>query len=664
MAGTDSRIGIPDDDDDPFKGSIIEEQEPDPSHAVETAADESELDFTGIATDDAPSDLTIDVDDEQAASQIPNFLIAAGENSIVAPIPRGISQPLPKANGRPPEPDAPRAMTSSTNRSSAAQLRHDLRTPFNQIFGYSEMLLEDAEAQRDEFVGSHVRQLLSDGRQLLSVIDELLDPKAQRPSQERLNRDLLFPLAHLRTHVERLVQIFKQNDRDDVSADVALIFDAVQRLDEIVSGGAVNKILHRAAPAPEPSQATIAPAPARRTSIPRSTDTGRILVVDDNESNRSMLARRLEREGHTVQVADNGRSALNMLRSQDFDLVLLDVMMPEMDGYQVLEQLHADDKFRGLPVIMISALDEIDTTVKAIELGAEDYLPKPFDPVLLRARIGACLEKKRLRDRERAYVRKLRSEQERSEQLLLNILPRPIAERLKEGQRTIADVFPDVTVLFADLVGFTRMSEQLPPAELVAMLNRIFSMFDQLAEKHGLEKIKTIGDEYMAASGLPMPRPDHAEAMAEMALDMLAVIERFNAKRNRGVRIRIGLNCGPVTAGIIGTKKFAYDLWGDTVNIASRMESHGIANAVQVTEATYKRLRHKYAFQRRGIIHVKGKGALCTYFLVGRRPQKSASSEQSDVKPAVIVTRHSSSVDLSKPITMDVPARVPIIDDD
>ncbi|WAS94057.1 response regulator [Nannocystis poenicansa] len=660
-AGQDPRIGIPDDDDDPFKGSIIEEAE-DPSHAVEAAADDSELDFTGIATEDPPSDVTIDVDDEQTGSQFPNFLIN-GENSIVAPIPRGVSQPMAKAAARP-EPDAPRAPTSSTKRSSTAQLRHDLRTPFNQIFGYSEMLLEDAEEKRDEFVGAHVRQLLSDGRQLLAVIDELLDPKAQRPSQERLNRDLLFPLAHLRTHVERLVQIFKQNDRDEVSADVELIFDAVQRLDEIVSGGAVNKLLHRVGPVPEPSQANLPPVPSRPTSIARSSDTGRILVVDDNESNRSMLARRLEREGHTVQLADNGRRALNMLRAQDFDLVLLDVMMPEMDGYQVLEQLHADDKFRGLPVIMISALDEIDTVVRSIELGAEDYLSKPFNPVILRARIGACLEKKRLRDRERAYVRKLRSEQERSEQLLLNILPRPIAERLKEGQRTIADVFPDVTVLFADLVGFTRMSEQLPPAELVAMLNRIFSMFDQLAEKHGLEKIKTIGDEYMAASGLPMPRPDHAEAMAEMALDMLAIIERFNAKRNRGVRIRIGLNCGPVTAGIIGTKKFAYDLWGDTVNIASRMESHGIANAVQVTEATYKRLRHKYAFQRRGIIHVKGKGALCTYFLVGRRPQKSASSEQSDVKPAVIVTRHSNSVDLGKPLTMDVPARVPIIDDD
>ncbi|MCA9717447.1 MAG: hypothetical protein KC468_22420, partial [Myxococcales bacterium] len=148
---------------------------------------------------------------------------------------------------------------------------------------------------------------------------------------------------------------------------------------------------------------------------------------------------------------------------------------------------------------MISALDELSTVVRCIELGAEDYLPKPFDPVILRARIGACLEKKKLRDRERAYIKRLRTEQERSDQLLLNILPKPIAKRLKAGQRTIADSFPDVTVLFADLVGFTRMSEQSSPGELVAMLNKIFSMFDLLVDKHGLEKIKTIGDEYMAA---------------------------------------------------------------------------------------------------------------------------------------------------------------------
>lgn len=673
-SATPDKIGIPDDDDDIFKDSVLDEPE-EASGTVEVPpeeVDEHEANFSGIAVDEHPVDVSIDLDDEPPSQNFPQFLLSSSETSIVAPVPRGLSQPLPKATMRPPpDPDAPKVPTTQTRRTSAAQLRHDLRTPFNQIFGYSEMLLEDADANGDEFVGSHVRQLLADGKTLLGVIDDLLDPKAARPSQERLNADLRFPLSHLRTHVERLVSLFRQHDREEVASDIEKILDAVHRLDQIVSSGAIERLLNFNRPSPEPSQTTqILPVP-QRTPVQRAADTGKILVVDDNESNRNMLARRLEREGHTVLLADNGRRALEMLRSQDFDLTLLDVMMPEMDGYQVLEQMHADDKLRGLPVIMISALDEIDTVVKSIGLGAEDYLPKPFDPVLLRARIGACLEKKRLRDRERAYIKKLRSEQERSEQLLLNILPRPIAERLKEGQRTIADVFPDVTVLFADLVGFTRMSEQLPPAELVAMLNRIFSMFDQLAEKHGLEKIKTIGDEYMAASGLPMPRADHAEAMAEMALDMLAVIERFNAKRNRGVRIRIGMNCGPVTAGIIGTKKFAYDLWGDTVNIASRMESHGIANAIQVTEATYKRLRHKYAFQRRGIIHVKGKGALCTYFLVGRRPQKAVIvgpggqvSEQG-VKPAVIVARPGAPVDLSKPITVEVPTvRVPILDED
>jgi class 3 adenylate cyclase len=600
-----------DEDDDVLADTFVEVD--DVQIVNDEPQDEAPDDFADMtieaddhAHDPAVEDVDVEIDDHEQ----PRVLqLVSTETSVVMQLPIVM-----------PEPDAPK---TPAKRTTAAQLRHDLRTPFNQIIGYSEMLIEDAEASKDEFVISNIGQILTDAQQLLALIDEILDPHAQRPSQERLNRDLLFPLSHLLSHVERVVHMSEQRDQPEVTSDIERILEAVRRLDQIIASGAVNKAMTSARQAPEPAPVSQPQTSAAvRRGLTSHSDTGKILVVDDNESNRNMLSRRLERQGHTVHLAENGRRALEMLRESDFDLVLLDVMMPEMDGYQVLEHLHADDKLRGLPVIMISALDQLDTAVKSIELGAEDYLPKPFNPVVLRARIGACLEKKRLRDRERAYIKKLRSEQERSEQLLLNILPRPIAERLKEGQRTIADVFPDVTVLFADLVGFTRMSEQLAPAELVAMLNKIFSMFDQLAEKHGLEKIKTIGDEYMAASGLPMPRADHAEAMAEMALDMLAVIERFNAKRNRGVRIRIGMNCGPVTAGIIGTKKFAYDLWGDTVNIASRMESHGIANAVQVTEATYKRLRHKYAFQRRGIIHVKGKGALCTYFLVGRRPVK------------------------------------------
>lgn len=213
----------------------------------------------------------------------------------------------------------------------------------------------------------------------------------------------------------------------------------------------------------------------------------------------------------------------------------------------------------------------------------------------------------------------LREEQEKSEKLLLNILPKPIAERLKKNETTIAEYFPEVTVLFADLVGFTSFSTTMSPIELVELLNQIFSGFDLICERLGLEKIKTIGDAYMAAGGLPEPRADHAEAIAQMALDLQTEIARFNAKNNQSFSIRIGIHSGPVVAGVIGIKKFIYDLWGDTVNIASRMESHGLPWRIQVSETTYKLLEHKYLFDERGTIEVKGKGAMTTYLLIGKK---------------------------------------------
>ncbi|MGB3511144.1 MAG: adenylate/guanylate cyclase domain-containing protein [Microcoleaceae cyanobacterium] len=348
-------------------------------------------------------------------------------------------------------------------------------------------------------------------------------------------------------------------------------------------------------------------------------DQGNVLVVDDNQVNRDLLARRLKRQGHLVTNATDGFQALEMMRSQPFDLVLLDIMMPQMNGYQVLETLKADSALRHIPVIMISAVDDIDSVVRCIELGAEDYLYKPFNPTLLKARINACLEKKRLRDQEQAYVKQLAEEQEKSERLLLNILPEAIAQRLKRGDKTIADSFDKVTVLFADLVGFTKISANLSPAELVDLLNMIFSCFDELAEKYGLEKIKTIGDAYMIVGGLPMERKDHAEAIADMALDMLTQIKDISTREARPLQVRIGINTGAVEAGVIGTKKFAYDLWGDTVNTAHRMESHGIPGVIQVTQATYDCLADKYRFQERGIINIKGKGDMKTYLLIGRK---------------------------------------------
>jgi class 3 adenylate cyclase len=208
----------------------------------------------------------------------------------------------------------------------------------------------------------------------------------------------------------------------------------------------------------------------------------------------------------------------------------------------------------------------------------------------------------------------------RSEGLLLNVLPKAIAQRLKREPGVIAEAHDEVTVLFADVVDFTPFTERTEPKRVVGVLDEIFSAFDALAERHGLEKIKTIGDAYMVASGLPEPRPDHAAAMAEMALDMQAEFGKVCEPLGLDLAIRIGMDSGPVIAGVIGRHKFIYDLWGDTVNSASRMEAHGLAGQIQVSEAAYRRLRAQYAFEDRGEIEVKGKGRRRAYLLVGRRP--------------------------------------------
>lgn len=219
----------------------------------------------------------------------------------------------------------------------------------------------------------------------------------------------------------------------------------------------------------------------------------------------------------------------------------------------------------------------------------------------------------------RATEAKLLTEQEKSERLLLNVLPAAIADQLKQDLRPIASRFDEVTILFADIVRFTELSSRIPPVELVNQLNEIFSTFDQLAEKHGLEKIKTIGDAYMVVGGLPTPRSGHATAIAQMALDMQDTISKFATDTGETFRLRIGINTGTVVAGVIGLKKFSYDLWGDAVNLASRMESHGIPGQIQVTATTYEHLKDQFYFFERGAIAVKGRGEVLAYLLTGKR---------------------------------------------
>jgi adenylate cyclase len=218
-------------------------------------------------------------------------------------------------------------------------------------------------------------------------------------------------------------------------------------------------------------------------------------------------------------------------------------------------------------------------------------------------------------------ARQLRAERAKSEELLLNILPEEIAAVLKRGKGVIADYFPEVSILFADVVGFTPISAQLHPVELVKLLNEIFSYVDTLVEKYGLEKIKTIGDCYMIASGVPRPREDHAQALARFALDMRAYAEGHAFAGNRRLQFRMGINSGPVVAGVIGRKKFIYDLWGDAVNVASRMESHGQPGAIQITEETYRLLRYGFVCEPQGTVKVKGKGEMPVWHLTGERPR-------------------------------------------
>jgi adenylate cyclase len=220
----------------------------------------------------------------------------------------------------------------------------------------------------------------------------------------------------------------------------------------------------------------------------------------------------------------------------------------------------------------------------------------------------------------------LRVEQARAESLLLNILPESIADKLKAEPQTIADQFTSASILFADVVDFTPLSDSLPPAEVVGVLDQLFSHFDELAERHGLEKIKTIGDCYMVAAGVPSPRPDHARALALMALDMLAAMRSVDDVGHLGLELRVGINSGPVVAGVIGRKRFLYDLWGDAVNTASRMESHGTPGRIQITRATKGLLEDEFVCEPRGTITVKGKGEMEAWYLIGRRADRIAAA--------------------------------------
>jgi adenylate cyclase len=441
------------------------------------------------------------------------------------------------------------------------RLRHDLRTPLNAIIGYSEMLIEDMADEVEAPLRGDLIKLKESADFLLGQIDAMV--ALTRTQEKPLDRD-----QGLARHVD-------------------LVADVLRTVQPLRSG-----------------------------AVAAREQQSRVLVVDDNASNRDVLARRLAREGHDVVTAENGAAALRLCDAQDFDLILLDLIMPEIGGYEVLQRLKASEATRHIPVIVISALDELDSVIRCIEAGAEDYLPKPFDPVLLRARIDSSLERKWLRDREKQFIADLDREKRKSEALLLNILPLSIANRMRTGEVAIADSITEATILFCDLVGFTALSGQLSAEQTVDFLGQIFTAFDRLASEAGVEKIKTIGDAYMAAAGIPEPQADHAFRIASLAPRMLRAVRDVAKATDLNLQARIGIHSGPIIAGVIGTHKFVYDVWGDSVNTASRMESHSVTGRIHVSDATRRALDGRFRFEPRGPIQVKGKGLMETFFLL------------------------------------------------
>ncbi len=328
-----------------------------------------------------------------------------------------------------------------------------------------------------------------------------------------------------------------------------------------------------------------------------------LLIVDDVEANREALVMRLDLAGYPNCVAvDSGAEALKVLREQPIDLVLLDIMMPDMDGYQVLEELQADPSLRDMPVIVISAVGDIDSVVRCIELGAADYLMKPFNPTILKARLDTYVRQIQLKAQEKAYYQRIEEEKNRSENLLRTLLPKQIAGVLKANDRLAPINYNDVAVLFCDVTGFTQYAESHPPDEVFQKLESLIEQFESILDRHDLMKIKTIGDALLATGGLIDPLEEPVRATVSAGFEMVELADQEGTWQ-----VRVGIDHGPVIAGTLGRRQFQFDIWGDTVNTAARIEAIGEPGPVNLSGRAWQTLHERARGRSLGLIDLKGK---------------------------------------------------------
>jgi CheY-like chemotaxis protein len=511
---------------------------------------------------------------------------------------------------------------SSADKTALAHLRHELRTPLNAIIGYSEIILEAAADVMPE-VREGLRLIQKCGTLLLQLVSDGLDPSrlADDPFEDRAILLCEGMVVHLATALKQTQSLIAGAERLGITGcleDLKRISGAGERLHEELTNlqrrCQLGKELPRGEetpPQPDPGPLAademsppLAPTPPRPDAA-----SGRILVVDDDELNRDVLSRRLQGMGHQVTVAASAQAALALLRAQPFDLILLDIMMPGMNGLELLRYLKADLLLWPIPVVMISALDDMESIIRCIESGAEDFLPKPCELALLRVRVGASLEKKWLRDREVGYLKQIEAERNRADGLLRAILPLQVVQELKMTNEVEPRRFENIAILFADVVGFTSYCDKRQPEEIVADLEQLVLACEEQALAHHLQKIKTIGDSFMAACGLFIPVPNPVLACVRCGLQIMERARRLPTRWE----LRIGIHCGSVIAGLLGHSQYLFDLWGDAVNTASRMESHGVPGGITLSEAAYQAVAAVCRCECLAALPVKGKGDLKRY---------------------------------------------------
>ena len=368
--------------------------------------------------------------------------------------------------------------------------------------------------------------------------------------------------------------------------------------------------------------------------MPEASDIlkAKILIVDDLPANVLLLEGMLGNAGYgTVTSTRDPRAVCALHEQHRYDLILLDLHMPEMDGFEVMEGLKVIEQDGYLPVLVITA--QPDHKLRALRAGARDFISKPFDVAEVLTRVHNMIEVRllhveirRKNDELKKLFDQVVAERKVSERLALHVPADSIAARLQARPDVTADSFADVTVVIADIVGFTDLTPAVSPERLTLLVDAIFTSFDGLAKERGLKKVKTLGNSYMAVAGVPIPAGDHAARAAHLALDMVDALERLNERSGHALQVRIGIASGPVVAGVIGKRQYLYDVWGDAVSIASRMESHGVAGRVQVSESTRRLLGEPFQLEERGALEVESKGELTTWFVGGRNGASDSAS--------------------------------------